>query len=90
MFWDVYLPGRIYNCTDFNSGFLLPGCWVHGHYVIVPQINPHDSMSLPDSIKEGWSYGKLWLLWLSFIFASITTSAAVTFVIFYCRNKFPK
>jgi hypothetical protein len=80
--WQTYLPGHIYNCTDDNLiGFLTPGFWVHGNYVTVPEINPHDSMSKPDSIKEGWSVGKLWLLWLSFVAASVVVSRLMAFIV---------
>ena len=85
--WDAYLPGRIYNCTDFNTGFLMPGNWVHGNYVIVPKINPHDSMSQPDSIEQGWNLEKLWLLWVLFIFVSAAISASFTFPFFHRRKK---
>jgi hypothetical protein len=81
MVWDMYLPGRIYNCTDFNSGFFMPACWVHGNYVTVDEVNPHDSMSLPDSIKKGWSVGKLWLLWFSFVAVFIAISRLLAFVV---------
>src|SRR5215472_3507039 len=82
--WDASFPGKIYNCTDFMFlDFLHPGSWVHDPYVTVPEINPHDSMSMPDSIKEGWSIPKLWLLWGSFIAASVAMSASLTSLIFW-------
>jgi hypothetical protein len=87
--WQFFLPERIYNCTDDNLfGFLRPGDWVHGSYVTVSKINPSDSMSMPDSIKEGWSVEKLWITWWAFIFASVVISASSTFLIF--RPKAPK
>src|ERR1039457_2202371 len=76
--WQIYLPGRVYNCTDDNLiGFLTPGYWVHGNYVTVSEINLHDSMSQPDSIKEGWSVGKVWLLWWSFVAVSVAISGSL-------------
>jgi hypothetical protein len=87
LFWDSFFAGRIYNCTDDNLGsFLEPGNWVHSHggmpVEVVPQIPPHQTMDKPDSIKEGWSIPKLWLLWWSFAAAGIVISASFTFLIF--------
>jgi len=62
--------------------FLHPGDWVHGDYVTVPKINPNDSMSMPDSIKQGWSVPKLWLLWWSFVAASVAVSASLASLFF--------
>lgn len=85
--WQILLPGKVYNCTDDNLfGFLRPGDWIHGSYVTVPKIDPSDSMSKPDSIKEGWSVGKLWFAWCAFIVASVAISTSLTFLIFY-RQK---
>jgi len=83
LIWDNFVVGKLFNCTDslpFN--FLSPGDWVHGNYITVPKINPSDPMDKPDSVKEGWSIRKLWLLWLVFVFASVTISASMTFLIF--------
>jgi hypothetical protein len=86
--WQILLPEKVYNCTDDNFfGFLRPGDWIHGAYVTVPKIDPSDSMSKPDSIKEGWSVAKLWCVWLLFIFASVAASASVTFLIFRSRTS---
>jgi hypothetical protein len=85
--WGDFVVGHLFNCTDsvpFN--FLIPGDWVHGNYVFVPKINPSDSMSMPDSIKEGWSIPKLWLLWCSFVAISIVISASLPFLIFRPRK----
>jgi hypothetical protein len=85
--WDNLVVGKLFNCTDslpFN--FLNPGDWVHGNYVTVPEINPSDPMDKPDSIKEGWSIPKLWLLWWAFVFASTVISVSLTFLIFHCRK----
>jgi len=38
-------------------------------------------MSQPDSIKEGWSLGKLWLLWLSLVAASVAVSRLLAFIV---------
>jgi hypothetical protein len=81
--WGDLVVGHLFNCTDslpFN--FLNPGDWVHGNYVFVPNINPSDPMDKPDSIKEGWSIPKLWLLWCSFVAVSIAISVSLPFLIF--------
>jgi hypothetical protein len=83
MIWQFYFPEHIYNCTDDNLfGFLRPGNWIHGDYIIVSKIDPNDSMSKPDSIKEGWSVGKLRFGWLAFIVASAFISTSLPFIIF--------
>jgi hypothetical protein len=87
--WQIFLPEKIYNCTDDNLfGFLRPGDWIHGDYVTVSKINPSDPMDKPDSIKEGWSVGKLWFAWFAFIVASVAISASLTFLTF--RSRKPK
>jgi hypothetical protein len=86
--WENLVVGKLFNCTDslpFN--FLNPGDWVHGNYVTVPKINPSDPMDKPDSILEGWSIPKLWLLWLAFVFASTAISASLTYLIFRRRKS---
>jgi len=70
-----YVGDQLYDCTDDNmTGFLRPGGWVHrfgGREVVaVPKIAHDHSMSEPDTIKEGWSIGRLWVLWLSFCLVS--------------------
>jgi hypothetical protein len=86
--WDNFVAEKFYNCTDsVPFDFLHPGDWVHGNYIFVPQINPTDPMDKPDSIKEGWSVPKLWILWWPFIFASVAISAALAFLIFYRSKK---
>ena len=85
--WDHFVAGKLYNCTDsVPFDFLRPGDWVHSYdgisVVVVPEINPMDSMDKPDSIKEGWSIPKLWLLWWSFVFASVAVSASLAFLTF--------
>src|SRR5271170_3737184 len=86
--WDKYNDDKLYNCTDaIGFDFLHPGDWVHGNYITVPKINPSDPMDKPDSIKEGWSVPKLWLLWWSFVAASVVFSASLTFLIFRHRKS---
>src|SRR5690348_16935789 len=86
--WGAWFPGKLYNCTDaVGFDFLQPGNWVHGNYVTVVKINPYDSMSMPDSIKEGWSVPKLWLLWWSFVAVSVAISALLTSLIFFLARK---
>jgi hypothetical protein len=85
--WGDFVEGKLYNCTDsVPFDFLRPGDWVHSHdglpVAVVPKINPSDSMSMPDSIKEGWSVPKLWCLWCSFIAVSIAISVSLLFLIF--------
>jgi hypothetical protein len=91
LFWDSCFAGNIYNCTDDNlGGFLDPGNWVHSHdgmpVEVVSRIPPHQTMDKPDSIKEGWSIPKLWLLWWSFVVASVLFCASSTFLIFRPRK----
>ena len=77
-----YVGDQLYDCTDDNmAGFLRPGDWVHRidgrEVVVVPKIVHNYSMSEPDTIKEGWSIGRLWGLWLSFCFFSVGISLLV-------------
>jgi hypothetical protein len=86
--WQFYFPEKIYNCTDDNLfGFFRPGNWVHGDYITVFKIDPNDSMSKPDSIKEGWSVGKLWFVWWAFIITSIAISTLLPFLFFRSRKS---
>jgi hypothetical protein len=85
--WNNFVDGKLYNCTDsIPFGFLHSGDWVHSHnglsVAVVTKIDPSDPMDKPDSIKEGWSIPKLWLLWLAFVAASVAISASFTFLIF--------
>jgi hypothetical protein len=89
--WNNWIAGKLYNCTDsVPFDFLRPGNWVHSHdgisVAVVPKINPSDSMDKPDTIKEGWSVLKLWLLWWSFVFASVAVSAVLAFLFFRLRK----
>jgi hypothetical protein len=85
--WQVVFPGHIYNFTDDNLfGFFRPGNWVHHEFVSVPKINASDSMSMPDSIKVGWTVGKLWCAWWIFIGASFLFSFRLSFLLWRPRK----
>jgi hypothetical protein len=87
MVWDESFPGKLYNCTDPGLlDFLRPGDWIHGNYVSVTHIDPGDSMDMPDSIEEGWSVPKLWILWWLFIAASVAVSAMLSSLIFWQKK----
>jgi hypothetical protein len=62
--WALLVTDELYHCTDDAGfpGYLAPGSWVHGNIAYVREINLHDTMSQPDSIREGWSEGALWLI----------------------------
>src|SRR4051812_21069183 len=61
--WDRFVSGTLYVCTDsVPLGFLQPGDWIHGP-VTVDRIVPARSMSEPDTIRSGWTIGRLWMLW---------------------------
>ncbi len=91
--WGDFVDGKLYNCTDsIPFGFLHPGDWVHSHngisVAVVTKITPTDPMEKPDSIEEGWSVPKLWLLWWSFVVASVVISASSAFLFFrYWKSK---
>jgi len=86
--WDKFIADKLYNCTDeVGFDFLQPGNWVHGDYKTVPQIATGRSMSEPDTIKEGWSVPKLWLLWWSFVAASVAISALLAFLICWRKKR---
>lgn len=75
IFWQAYVSERLYDCTDaIGLDYLHPGDWVHGHVAVVHQVVHGRSMSEPDTIKEGWSVGRLWLLWLAFFAGSLIVS----------------
>jgi hypothetical protein len=86
--WGNFVDGELYNCTDaIPFGFSHPGDWIHGNYITVPRIDPSDSMDKSDSIKAGWSVPKLWLLWWSFVAASVAISASLTYLIYRLRKS---
>jgi len=75
--WQQFVTDHLYNCTDpLWLDFLNPGDWVHGHVVSVPVVVVR-SMSEPDTIKQGWTVTGLWVLWFSFVGASVAVSAWV-------------
>jgi hypothetical protein len=79
--WDKFVDGVVYNCTDPGFGYLVPDGFVHQYdgmsVRVVPRINPNDSMSAGDSIKEGWTVPRLWLLWFAFLGTSMIVSGAL-------------
>lgn len=79
--WQGVVNERLYDCTD-AAGFdyWQPGNWVHGHVAVVHQVVHGRSMSEPDTIKEGWSVGRLWHLWYSFVVSSFVASILLAFV----------
>jgi hypothetical protein len=86
--WDKFIADKLYNCTDeVGLDFLQPGNWIHGNYITVSQIVTGRSMSEPDTIKQGWSIPKLWLLWLAFVFVSVAVSASLSFLTFRSRKS---
>jgi hypothetical protein len=76
--WGKFVDGVLYNCTDELFGYLTPDGFVHEYagmkVRVVDKINPDDSMSAGDSIKEGWTVPRLWLLWYSFLGTSLAVS----------------
>jgi hypothetical protein len=79
--WDKFVAGILYNCTDPVFGYLTPDTFVHQYagmaVRVVPRINPNDSMSAGDSIKEGWTIPRLWALWFAFFGTSVGISIAL-------------
>jgi hypothetical protein len=77
--WSYCVTDVLYNCTDaVGFDYLRPGDWVHEfaglQVVTVDHVDPNRSMSEPDTIRAGWTVGRLWLLWLGFLGASLLTS----------------
>ena len=79
--WAAFVAGVLYNCTDPLFGYLTPDGFVHEYagmsVRVVKQINPADPMSAGDSIKEGWTVGRLWCLWCAFLGTSVIVSVAL-------------
>ena len=72
--WETFVKNRLYNCTDDSPlDYLRPGHWVH-QPVAVRHVTSGRSMSEPDTIKEGWSVWRLWLLWSSSVAGSLIVS----------------
>lgn len=82
--WQEFVTDELYNCTDPAwLDFLSPGGWVHSHngqpVALVPVITG-GAMSDPDTIKEGWSVGRLWYLWYSFVAVSAVISILLAWI----------
>jgi hypothetical protein len=79
--WGKFVDGVLYNCTDELFGYLTPDNFVHEYagmrVRVVDHINRDDSMSSGDSIKAGWTIGRLWCLWFGFFGTSIIVSIAL-------------
>ena len=80
--WQKYVATNLYDCVDEAiPGYWEPGFWVHthdGHLVKTVQQVTHDhSMSDPDTIKQGWTIGRLLGLWFSFFAASLLAGLAI-------------
>ena len=83
--WGMFINGKLYYCTDGGTfDFLSVGDWVHHPESVAHVISR--SMSKPDEIKEGWSMGGLWFLWISFVAVSVFVSAIFA-RIFYCATR---
>lgn len=76
--WETQIGPRVYDCTD-DCGFeyLIPGEWVHGKIATVPRVVHNRSMSEPDTIKQGWTVPRLWMLWLACFGGSVALSLAL-------------
>lgn len=69
--WDAFVADKLYNCADsVPFDFLHPGDWVH-HPVAVRQIVVAQSMSEPDTIRQGLGIHGLWSLWCCFVGVSL-------------------
>ena len=80
--WQKYVTANLYDCSDENfPGYWQPGLWVHshdGHSIWnVPQIIHDRSMGDADTIKEGWTIGRLLGLWFSFFSISLVASLMI-------------
>lgn len=77
--WQKYVSADLYDCVDEAiPGYWEPGFWVHAHdsqsVKTVPQVNHHQPMSAPDTIKQGWSVPRLLALWFAFFAVSVLMS----------------
>ncbi len=83
--WEKHINHRLYNCTDeVGLGYLFPGHWVH-RPVTVDHVIIANSMSEPDTIKQGWSMLGLWCLWVSFLGGSVIVSALLALMPWNCQ-----
>jgi hypothetical protein len=78
--WEVFVNGRLYNCTDQAFfDYLKPGDWVHAwgdHPIaVVAHVTRDGDMNHPDTIKEGWTVTRIWYLWFVFLGTSLAISA---------------
>jgi hypothetical protein len=74
--WEKFVDEKLYDATDgVPFGYLTPGFWIGGDWPVrvVPQIVP-GNMNDPDSIKEGWTIGRLLELWFFFFATSVVVS----------------
>jgi hypothetical protein len=83
--WEVFVDEKLYNSTDGVVGYWTPGDWVDNwdgqHPIaVVPQIIPDDNMNDPDTIKEGWTAGRLLELWFCFFGSSVAISAILAWL----------
>jgi len=73
--WGTFVTDKLYNCTDaVGFDYLQPGNWVHGRVAYVPHIVASNTMTEPDTIKQGWSLASLWCLWILFFAVSVLVS----------------
>lgn len=91
LFWENFVNGTLYNCTD--PGFIdfwdYSTNWVH-HPVAALHVTDGRSMSEPDLIKVGWTIGRLNCLRWSFVVGCVAVS--VISGVFVCRfrmSRFP-
>jgi hypothetical protein len=79
--WGRFVDGVLYNCTDELFGYFTPDNFVHEYagmkVRVVAHVDPSDSMSAGDSIKEGWTIPRLWALWFAFLGTSLLLSGAL-------------
>jgi hypothetical protein len=78
LIWQGFVANTLYACTDsFGFDYWQPGDWVH-HPISVHQVITKRSTSEPDTIKEGWSMTRLWILWGAFVVISLAISVWFT------------
>jgi hypothetical protein len=83
--WAVFIDGKLYNCTDGVMGYPIPvdllNLW-HDQWPLkfVSHVNLNDNIGDPDTIKQGWTAGKLWELWFAFFTASVVISALLAWL----------
>jgi hypothetical protein len=76
--WHTQIGPNLYDCTDAGVfEYLIPGEWVHGKIMTVPKVIHNRLMSEPDTIKEGWTVRRLWMLWMACFGGSVALSLAL-------------